>query len=415
MKRINRNALKSPFFWAGLILSLSLCFMLACWWLLTLPPAPPEDTQASWSPDGQQLAYVCYLDGPVRGWSNYDVQTNLTAYGLNEPWAEYTDEAADICLINRNGANQRRLVHQTGADKHPVWSLDGTEIAYLRDDGVCVVKIDGSSRDCLVSQKAYYGDTLTWSPDGRRLLFFATLDNPDYDIFWVDVLDGTLKNLTGHLRTNDINPQWVMGGTKVFFQAAGRYDWGLPHFENLSQITPMKLVDSDGGHQETLYNQVYYQFVAPIMSGEIYFVTDLMSISREEYNFQSDAVGSLYKITVDNPEPVLIRPVTNVIEGYSVSPFSVSPDGRYVVYKEHGKFVFRLFDLKTQNLDSLPPLDPKIYYNKLFDYSDLSWSHDSRYLAITASIYLGGDADHRESHIYIFDLQNKTVKRLIQL
>ena len=62
----------------------------------------PRASNPSWSPDGQQIAYVCFMEGPVE---RDRANTVL-----------YSKDAGDICVMNYDGTNKRRLVRKQGAD-----------------------------------------------------------------------------------------------------------------------------------------------------------------------------------------------------------------------------------------------------------------------------------------------------------
>lgn len=74
---------------------ISLCIICAVW--LVKPPSPLEkEVWPNWSPDGQYLAYECYLEGPTAG-----------VFESNQRY--FTDDAADICVISSDGRNRVRL------------------------------------------------------------------------------------------------------------------------------------------------------------------------------------------------------------------------------------------------------------------------------------------------------------------
>ena len=76
------------------------------------------DGHPSWSPDGQQIVFVC-------GFAN-----------------------AHVCVTYTDGTGRRDLGVRTRNDAPVAWSADGAKIAYTASDGsgVAVLNADGSGR-----------------------------------------------------------------------------------------------------------------------------------------------------------------------------------------------------------------------------------------------------------------------------
>jgi Tol biopolymer transport system component len=121
------------------------------------PVVPPvRSTGAVWSPNGRLIAYECYEDGP---------HTSSFEFGI----AEYTKDAAEICVMDITGQNKTRLTHNNTADVSPVWSPDGRQIAFIGSDGLYVINSDGTNLRHLVENR--WIESASWSPDGRSLAF----------------------------------------------------------------------------------------------------------------------------------------------------------------------------------------------------------------------------------------------------
>lgn len=126
-------------------------------------PITPEDVWAiqrvagpALSPDGRHVAYTI---------STYDMAENRSD--------------SDIWLLDLQGGPPRRLTTSTASDTSPVFSPDGTRIAFLskRDgDGVnqlYVIPVDGGEAERLTTLPLAVSHP-RWLPDGRRL---AVLSN----------------------------------------------------------------------------------------------------------------------------------------------------------------------------------------------------------------------------------------------
>ena len=112
------------------------------------------------SPDGHQIAYTTmrYRTG---NWHNFEIAT------------------ADL-----NGRNDSRLTDIESLESNPVWSPDGTRIAFLsqgREPGentcrrfkVYTMAADGTDERSVAPNTYVYYDPPVWSPDGERLAFWS--------------------------------------------------------------------------------------------------------------------------------------------------------------------------------------------------------------------------------------------------
>lgn len=90
--------------------------------------------------------------------------------------------------MNANGTDQTRLTSDPGKDGFPVWSPDGSRIAFQSDrDGnfeVYVMDADGSNVVRLTDDPA--GDGFPdWSPDGSQIAFASNRDG-NFEIYVMD-------------------------------------------------------------------------------------------------------------------------------------------------------------------------------------------------------------------------------------
>ncbi|MGB3328906.1 MAG: hypothetical protein WBA46_08125, partial [Thermomicrobiales bacterium] len=91
-----------------------------------------------------------------------------------------------VWLIDIDGSNRRRLTHTGTRNGNPVWSPDGSRLAFtsVRDGdkphAIVVLGFDGGEPE-IVSRHASPAGGLAWSPDGTRIAYSTTVDpdNPD--------------------------------------------------------------------------------------------------------------------------------------------------------------------------------------------------------------------------------------------
>jgi TolB protein len=128
-----------------------------------LAPDGPEGLVASWSPNGQEIAYT----------SSSEVATG---------------DLADIWAIAVDGSNRRRLIAALSNDRQPVWSPDGSSLAFTRversSDGLSQLGFGGQIFVAAASGKdarpITSGPPLKflprWSPDGKEIVFSVCPD-----------------------------------------------------------------------------------------------------------------------------------------------------------------------------------------------------------------------------------------------
>ncbi|HYO46821.1 MAG TPA: hypothetical protein VEY33_09060 [Gemmatimonadota bacterium] len=166
--------------------------------------------------------------------------------GISGRIAFYSDRDGDweIFVMNADGSSLQQLtVNSAIGDAHPSWSPDGTRIAFVgtRQDPitgvfheeVLIMNADGSN-EVAVTRHPLYDASPGWS-SGNRIAFQTNRDDPNArpfdDIFPDEIYtinpDGTdLRRVTNNAR-DDIHPDWSPdGGTIVYSSevSPGNYD-----------------------------------------------------------------------------------------------------------------------------------------------------------------------------------------------
>jgi len=203
-----------------------------------------------WSPDGKQLAFnrTTFL-GP--GETEGQVKTSVQIYVVNPDgsgqksltdtegffagWspdgkkvlflstmgADNEEERLELRVVGADGSGEKPLLELPGENPQgfPVWSPDGTRIAFTADRGgkdvIYVMNADGSDVTPVTSGAGEGCDGLygtSWSPDGQQLAFARGCWDGDAEV-WVVNADGTgerhLAGTAGARPTQAaLNPVW---------------------------------------------------------------------------------------------------------------------------------------------------------------------------------------------------------------
>ena len=147
-----------------------------------LTAARGYDAEGSWSPDGRLIAFASNRFGYQDELSDED----RAAFERDPSWA------CEICLMNADGSDVRRLTRQPGYDGGPFFSPDGRRICWRRfsEDGataeIMTMNTDGSDQRALTDLKA-----LSWAPyyhpSGAYLIFATNRHGfSNFELYLVD-------------------------------------------------------------------------------------------------------------------------------------------------------------------------------------------------------------------------------------
>jgi Tol biopolymer transport system component len=166
----------------------------------------------------------------------------------------------DIFTMNMAGENVRNMTNTPDVpESYPVWSPDGTMIAYLSgaegQEDVFIMNADGSNKRNVSNTPSASEKKPLWSPDSKKVGFLSDRDDQAgvYDVFVVNA-DGTgLTNLTHSIDADEWSMDWSPDGTKIVYLA----DKSLHPMSLIGHIVTMNM---DGANKQTVFTDTGFNY-----------------------------------------------------------------------------------------------------------------------------------------------------------
>jgi Tol biopolymer transport system component len=212
------------------------CYMVSTGHAVVTPfgtTAGPWDSEPTWSPDATRIAYVNGIDSDivvrdVRGGSPVNITTTTSiesspawsSDGRRLAFASNRDGQTRVYVMNPDGSNVVRLTSQVGFS--PSWSPDSTRIAFgceieTSNIDVCVINSDGTDSRRLTDHPGSDYDP-AWSPDGEKIAFATTRYETQLPARLALMnTDGSGVSQLGRLLGEGRNPAWSSDGRWIAF------------------------------------------------------------------------------------------------------------------------------------------------------------------------------------------------------
>jgi len=190
---------------------------------INLSNNPADDTKPAWSPDGTRIAFVSNRAASEEG-------------------------SQQIFVMNADGSGVLQLTFTYWSDS-PSWSHDGSQITYTGDNDIFVINADGSGEPVNLTNSTEKDVNPVWSPDGSKIAW-STGEDGNWNLFVMDPDGGNKKQITDNGQT--FSAVWTIDGRLWT-------NWGWKDKEEFCQncvVTADGMEIVDGGGKGTISNFV---------------------------------------------------------------------------------------------------------------------------------------------------------------
>ena len=297
---------------------------------------------ASWSPDGDRLAFLLDTTGVPQVWTidepgAWPVQH--TTFEERVTFVDYSPTREELVFGMDEGGNERAQLHLLDAERGEIenltrqpdakhrwggWASDGDRFAFAsnrRDEAVFDLYVqDREARGDdaeLIAEGDGWLSLAGWSPDDDQLLVHEARSSFDHELHVCDVDSGELRQITDH--EDDIrysSPEWAPDGEGIYLAT-----------DEDADTRSLRYLDLASGELATVWEGGDWEVDGVAIDED----SDLAVASRNVDGETGLAVGRLAGSTEIDPLPVPELPGP-IAGGVDVSPngdrFSITATGR---------------------------------------------------------------------------------------
>ncbi len=134
----------------------------------------------------------------------------------------------ELFTMDADGGNPRQLTDNNFGDWDPVWSPDGTRIAFFRDFGNDVLEVGvidaATGEEIFLTDMGGFSLDINWTPDGEHLIFCSDIEG-NFELYIINADGENLRQITD-TAINERLPVVAPDGTRLVYQS-GDSNWDL--------------------------------------------------------------------------------------------------------------------------------------------------------------------------------------------
>jgi eukaryotic-like serine/threonine-protein kinase len=210
--------------------------------LTQLTNNPATDSQASWFPDGDKIAFMSDRENPNKSFALWSISLSTSKeekllqldegvqfYDLspdgNQIAFNYVQNGIiNIWVASLKDGQRKQLTFDNDLMGFPCWSPDGKQMAFEKQVGENAYLMVMPSSGGQITQLTFGPGKSwphSWSADGDKIVF-AGQRNGVWNIYWISLSTKTQKQLTNYTKLNSFvrYPAWSPLGNQVVYEYA---------------------------------------------------------------------------------------------------------------------------------------------------------------------------------------------------
>ena len=173
----------------------------------------------------------------------------------------------DIYVMDKEGKNLRQLTDHPSDDRHPTWSPDGKQTAFISDrDGgkasaIYVMDTVGNNLRRLTNDvKFTWIDSPDWSPDGKQIVFTSMVINKDAkekssEIYVINVDEKNPRQVAKNPKlTWTESPKWSPDGRQFVFTGQAEIKGENIYLIDVNGKNPRQLTNNLDGNSKPVWS-----------------------------------------------------------------------------------------------------------------------------------------------------------------
>ncbi|MFN4152136.1 MAG: TolB family protein, partial [Candidatus Sericytochromatia bacterium] len=112
------------------------------------------------------------------------------------------DFSTDIYIMNADGSNQTNLTNNALENSEPIFSPNGSKIAFISNYDIYIMNADGSNQTNLTNSPSASDYGVNFSSNGSKILF-SLYEDPFGEIYEMNIDGSNKTNLTNSINFDD--------------------------------------------------------------------------------------------------------------------------------------------------------------------------------------------------------------------